>query len=159
MKLTIPTVILPGGRLPECHGNMFDLHVAKSTHINGPYVSEDSDVEFTYKLLPLGLRMTLPKHYRAEVKPRSSMFKNTGLIQTNSVGEIEWDYAGEWMLPVLATRGIRIKMGDRLCQMLISPLPTAPWYIKLRHLFVTGYRFRVVETLKTNRGGFGSTDR
>lgn len=159
MRLTIPTIILSGGRLPECHGNMFDLHIAKNMRLNGPYVSEDSDVIFSHKLLPLGLKMTLPKHYRAEIKPRSSMFKKTGLIQTNSVGEIEWDYAGEWMLPVMATRDIRIEMGDRLCQMQISPLSMAPWYIKLRHLFVTGYRFKVVEALKTDRGGFGSTDK
>ena len=37
----------------------------------------------------LGVAMELPKGYEAEIRPRSSTFKNYGLIQTNSVGTID----------------------------------------------------------------------
>ena len=36
--------------------------------------------------------MELPKGYEAHIVPRSSTFKNYGIIQTNSVGIIDADY-------------------------------------------------------------------
>ena len=41
-----------------------------------------------YKLIPLGVAMALPEGYEAHVVPRSSTFKNFGIIQTNSQGVI-----------------------------------------------------------------------
>lgn len=40
-----------------------------------------------YKLIPLGIGMKLPQGYEAHVVPRSSTFKNFGIIQTNHQGE------------------------------------------------------------------------
>lgn len=42
-----------------------------------------------FKLIPLGVAMELPKGYEAHVVPRSSTFKNYGLLQTNSCGIID----------------------------------------------------------------------
>lgn len=39
-----------------------------------------------YKLIPLGIGMKLPKGYEAHIVPRSSTFKNFGIIQTNHCG-------------------------------------------------------------------------
>jgi dUTP pyrophosphatase len=39
-----------------------------------------------FKLVPLGVAMKLPDGYEAHIAPRSSTFKNFGVIQTNSVG-------------------------------------------------------------------------
>ena len=39
-----------------------------------------------FKLIPLGVAMELPKGYEAHVVPRSSTFKNYGLLQVNSCG-------------------------------------------------------------------------
>ena len=39
-----------------------------------------------FKLIPLGVAMELPKGYEAHVVPRSSTFKNYGILQTNSCG-------------------------------------------------------------------------
>jgi dUTP pyrophosphatase len=50
------------------------------------------EVEFSageFKLIPLGVSMELPAGYEAHVVPRSSTFKNYGLIQTNSCGIID----------------------------------------------------------------------
>ena len=39
-----------------------------------------------FKLIPLGIAMELPKGYEAHVVPRSSTYKNFGVIQTNHMG-------------------------------------------------------------------------
>lgn len=39
-----------------------------------------------FKLIPLGVAMELPEGYEAIVAPRSSTFKNWGIIQTNGIG-------------------------------------------------------------------------
>ena len=52
-----------------------------------------------FKLIPLGIGMKLPKGYEAHVVPRSSTFKNFGIIQTNHQGVIDESYCGnndEW---------------------------------------------------------------
>ena len=45
-----------------------------------------------FKLIPLGIAMKLPEGYEAHVVPRSSTFKNFGVIMTNSVGVIDNSY-------------------------------------------------------------------
>ena len=77
----------------------------------------------TFKVVPLGIAMQLPKGYEAHVVPRSSTFKNWGLIQTNHQGVIDESYNGpndQWFWPcyVLVNRtGItKIPKGTRLCQ-------------------------------------------
>ena len=39
-----------------------------------------------YRLIRLGVAIELPKGYEALVVPRSSTFKNFGILQTNSIG-------------------------------------------------------------------------
>lgn len=39
-----------------------------------------------FALIDLGVSMRLPDGYEAHIAPRSSTFKNWGIIQTNSVG-------------------------------------------------------------------------
>ena len=54
-----------------------------------------------FRLIPLGIAMELPKGYEAHVVPRSSTFKNFGIIQTNSMGIIDETYCGDsdqWFL-------------------------------------------------------------
>ena len=49
-----------------------------------------------FKLIPLGIAMKLPEGYEAHVVPRSSTFKNFGVIMTNSVGIIDNSYCGHF---------------------------------------------------------------
>ena len=42
-----------------------------------------------FKLIPLGVAMKLPAGYEAHIVPRSSTFKNFGIIQTNHYGVID----------------------------------------------------------------------
>lgn len=101
-----------------------------------------------YKLIPLGVAMELPKGYEAHVVPRSSTFKNFGIIQTNHVGIIDESYCGDndqWYMPVYAVRDTEIHINDRICQFRI-----------IQHQ--PQIMFNEVENLcNINRGGFGST--
>ena len=72
-----------------------------------------------FKLIPLGIAMQLPKGYEAHVVPRSSTFKNFGIIQTNSQGIIDETYCGpndQWFFPAYALRDTIINVNDRICQ-------------------------------------------
>ena len=101
-----------------------------------------------FKLIPLGIAMELPKGYEAHVVPRSSTFKNWGIIQTNSVGIIDETYCGDndqWFMAVYATRDTVIEVNDRVCQFRI-----------MEHQ--PEIRFEEVKTLgNIDRGGHGST--
>lgn len=101
-----------------------------------------------YALIPLGVAIELPKGYEAHVVPRSSTFKNYGLIQTNSLGLIDESYNGDndmWRMPVLATRNIKIEKYSRICQFRIQEK-------------MPEFRFEEVEVLgNVDRNGFGST--
>ena len=101
-----------------------------------------------FKLIPLGVAMKLPKGYEAHIVPRSSTFKNFGIIQTNSMGVVDETYCGnddQWFMPVYATRDIEIHVNDRICQFRI-----------MRHQPLI--EFKEVDTMTDeNRGGHGST--
>ena len=58
-----------------------------------------------FRLIPLGVAMELPAGYEAHVVPRSSTFKNYGIIQTNHQGVIDGSYCGDndqWFRPAYA---------------------------------------------------------
>jgi dUTP pyrophosphatase len=109
------------------------------------------EVEFhagEFKLISLGVSMELPKGYEAHVVPRSSTFKNFGLIQTNSCGIIDQTYCGPndiWRWPAYALRDTVVHVNDRICQFrIVENQPVI--------------RFEEVDELTgEDRGGFGST--
>jgi dUTP pyrophosphatase len=72
-----------------------------------------------FALIHLGVAMQLPSGYEAHVVPRSSTYKNFGIIQTNHMGVIDETYAGPndwWYMPVYALRDTVIHVNDRICQ-------------------------------------------
>ena len=101
-----------------------------------------------FALIPLGVAIELPAGYEAHVVPRSSTFKNFGIIQTNSCGIIDETYCGDndqWFMPVLAMRDTKINTNDRICQFRI-----------FEHQPVI--EFEKTDRLEgKDRGGFGST--
>lgn len=119
-------------------GDWIDLRAAETVELK----------QGEFKLIPLGVAMELPKGYEAHVLPRSSMFKNFGIIQTNSMGLIDESYCGDndqWFLPVLAMRDTKIEKGERICQFrIVKKMPEV--------------NFVEVEKLESpDRGGHGST--
>lgn len=76
-----------------------------------------------FKLIKLGVSMQLPKGYEAVIVPRSSTYKNFGIIQTNHMGVVDETYCGNndiWMMPVYALRDTEINVNDRICQFRIQ---------------------------------------
>ena len=101
-----------------------------------------------FKLIHLGVAMQLPKGYEAHIAPRSSTFKNFGIIQANSVGVVDESYCGpnDWFyFPAIALRDTVIEVNDRICQFrIMEHQPTI--------------EFQEVDVLEgANRGGLGST--
>ena len=101
-----------------------------------------------FRLIRLGVAMELPQGYEAHVVPRSSTYKNFGLIQTNHMGVIDESYKGdadEWKWPALAMRDTEVHVGDRLCQFRI-----------MKHQ--PQINFLEVDSLENeDRGGFGTS--
>ena len=101
-----------------------------------------------FKLIPLGVAMKLPEGYEAHIVPRSSTFKNFGIIQTNHCGIVDNKYCGPndwWQMPVYAVRDTVIEVNDRICQFRIQKNQPS-------------IEFNEVEELnEKDRGGFGST--
>lgn len=101
-----------------------------------------------YAMIPLGVAMKLPEGYEAHIVPRSSTYKNYGLIQTNHMGVVDESYCGDndqWHMPVFALRDTVIHVNDRICQFRI--MEHQPKIV-----------FEEVEALSApDRGGFGST--
>ena len=99
-------------------------------------------------MIPLGVSMELPSGYEAHIVPRSSTYKNFGIIQTNHMGVIDETYCGDndvYMMPVLAVRDTEINVNDRICQFRI--VENQPKIV-----------FEEVDYLEgVARGGFGST--
>ena len=59
-------------------------------------IAKDYDIKKgEFVILTLGFAMKLPKGFEAHVVPRSSTFKNTGLLQVNSMGIIDNSYSGD----------------------------------------------------------------
>lgn len=101
-----------------------------------------------HQIIELGFAMKLPDGYEAHLAPRSSTFKNTGLLLTNSIGIIDNSYCGDedyWKASVYATRDCTINKGDRLFQFRLMK--------KMEDIEIE----QVDKLDEKNRGGFGST--
>lgn len=101
-----------------------------------------------FKMISLGVSMELPAGYEAHIVPRSSTFKNFGIIQTNHCGIVDNSYNGNediWKYPVYAMRDTEIHVNDRICQFRIVKNQPKIYFKEVEHL------------QGMDRGGFGST--
>lgn len=129
---------------------------------NGNWIDVYANVDvtlraFDHELIPLGFAMKLPEGYEAYLAPRSSTYKNWGIIVANSLGIIDTSYCGdedEWKLSVICLnpkecangeRVTKIYKGDKIAQFrIIESMPII--------------KFNPVESLgNKSRGGFGTS--
>ena len=111
--------------------------------------AEDAEMKAgDFRYISLGISVKLPEGYEMIIAPRSSTFKNFGILQPNSPAVVDESYSSDEDIlryPALAMRDTVIHRGDRICQFRI-----------LQHQ--PQIRFEAVESLGHNaRGGFGST--
>ena len=122
----------------EGKSDWIDLHTAEEVTLKAG----------EFRLIPLGVAIALPEGYEAHIVPRSSTFKNYGILQTNSMGVVDSSYCGDndqWRMPVYATRDVTIEKGARICQFRIMKNQPQLEFLTVDHLD------------GPDRGGFGST--
>ena len=127
---------------PLCYvagkSDWIDLHAAEDVTLKAG----------EFRLIPLGVAIALPEGYEAHIVPRSSTFKNYGILQTNSMGVVDCSYCGDndqWRMPVYATRDVTIEKNARICQFRIMKNQPELCFLRVEHLD------------GPDRGGFGST--
>lgn len=119
-------------------GNWIDLRAAETVELKAG----------DFKLISLGISAQLPYGYEANIVPRSSTFKNYGILQTNSYGVVDNLYCGDddiWRFPAYATRDTVIHENDRICQFRINKIQPEIDFVEVEELG------------NENRNGFGST--
>lgn len=133
-------------------GNWIDVRACRVER-NGEAVEWSVNKDISYLQgdvikIYLGYALELPVGYEALLSPRSSTFKNYGVIQTNSVGVIDNSFCGdgdEWAIMFYALKDGDISKLDRVAQFrIIESMPILT--------------FNEVDTLgNKDRGAYGST--
>lgn len=122
----------------KSYGDWIDLRAAETVELK----------QGEFRIISLGVSMRLPFGYEAHIIPRSSTFKNFGILLANSYGLIDNSYCGEddiWGFPAIAMRDTVVHKGDRICQFRIMQKQPKLVFAKVEHLE------------GKSRGGFGST--
>jgi dUTP pyrophosphatase len=101
------------------------------------------------KLVPTGIKLSIPEGYAGFVQPRSGLAIKNGISLVNSPGLIDCGYRGEIsiiMINLDKETDFIIKKGDKVCQLVIQKIEQA--------------NLIAVEELDDSdrgEGGFGST--
>ena len=98
--------------------------------------------------IPTGLYLEIPEGFEAQIRPRSGHAMQSGITVLNTPGTIDSDYRGELgvILVNLGADPFTVKNGDRIAQMIISPVI---------HAKICEVNF--LSETERGRGGFGST--
>ncbi len=153
--LTIPIEILPHGKGLELpmyateRSSGMDLRAA----IEGLVILEPG----TRFLVPCGFKINVPKGFEAQIRSRSGLSLNYGVVVLNSPGTIDADYVGEVKV-ILVNFGkeeFEITRGLKCAQMVIAPVAHA----KLKAVNHLENHLEETQNYTSSRGesGFGST--
>jgi len=99
-------------------------------------------------LIPTGIHIALPPQYEAQVRPRSGLALDHGIIVPNSPGTIDSDYRAEVgvILANLGSEPFTVERGMRIAQMVIARVRQAD-VVQVEELPAS----------ERQHGGFGST--
>ena len=101
-----------------------------------------------YRLISMGISVEIPKGYEMLIVPRSSAYKNFGILQTNAIGVVDESFCADndiIHMPILAMRDTEIHINDRIGQFRLMPHQPEVHFIEVDHLD------------NEDRGGFGTT--
>jgi dUTP pyrophosphatase len=134
-----PDAVFPKYAYPSDSG--FDLHSTQELTI-GP---------FGRILVPTGLKVSFPKGYEIQVRPKSGLAIKQGLTVLNTPGTVDQGYTGEIQVIVFNTtkENVKIKKGQKIAQGVLCPVVSGKWI-----------RMKQTEKIKEkdrNDNGFGST--
>ncbi len=119
----------------------FDLYSAEEIEL-GP---------FGRALVPTGVRFNLPEGYEIQVRSKSGLAINQGLMVLNSPGTVDQGYTGEIKVIIFNTTQelIDISKGQKIAQGVLSPVVCGKW--------ITLKKVKNVEDKDRSDKGFGST--
>lgn len=144
--------------------NKINLEYTNSSNNKEPEYAYDSDSGFDLrsteelwvqahdrKLIPTGLRFDIPDGYEIQVRSKSGLALNQGLMVLNSPGTVDSGYQGEIKVIIFNTTNERIKIekGQKIAQAVLCPVVNGKW-INLVKVEEIGEKDR-------NDKGFGST--
>lgn len=102
----------------------------------------------TRAVVPTGIAVAVPPGYEGQLRPRSGLAAKHGVTVLNAPGTVDSDYRGEIgvLLINLGNGPFTLKRGDRIAQMLITPVARAILE-----------EVEALEDTARGAGGFGST--
>ena len=116
------------------------------------YSTEDKWIHpFDRALIPTGLHFDIPSGYEIQVRSKSGLALNQGLMVLNSPGTVDQGYTGEIKIILFNTTNqkVKIEKGQKIAQAVLCPVVSGKW-IKM----VEKYK---LENKDRNQNGFGST--
>jgi dUTP pyrophosphatase len=118
----------------------YDLHAAVQSDV---VIASGDRV-----LIPTGFSIAVPQGYEAQVRPRSGLALEHGVLLPNAPGTIDADYRGEIMVIVMnaGEKAFTVRRGDRIAQLVIAPVVPAEWA-----------EVPALEETERGAGGFGHT--
>ena len=103
------------------------------------------------RLIPTGLRFDIPDGYEIQVRSKSGLALNQGLMVLNSPGTVDSGYQGEIKVIIFNTTKDRIKIekGQKIAQAVLCPVLNGKW--------VNLIKVDELQEKDRNNNGFGST--
>ena len=76
------------------------------------------------KLIPTGIKIIMPIDFEAQIRSRSGLSLNSGIIVLNAPGTIDADYRGEIKIILinLGEEDFFVSRGDRIAQLVINKI-------------------------------------
>lgn len=136
-------ILREGAKLPT-YGTEYSAGADLYACLEAPVTIEPGQT----KAIPTGIAMEVPVGCAGLVYARSGLACKQDLAPANKVGVVDSDYRGELMV-MLHNHGTlprEVRHGDRVAQLLITPVLT-PQY----------YEAEELSTTQRGTGGFGST--
>ena len=116
------------------------------------YSTENMYVEpFGRVLVPTGIHFDIPDGYEIQIRSKSGLALNQGLMVLNSPGTVDQGYTGEIKVIIFNTTQelIDINKGQKIAQGVLSPVVCGKW-IELK-------KVKNIEDKDRSDKGFGST--
>ena len=116
------------------------------------YSTEDKWIHpFDRALIPTGLHFDIPSGYEIQVRSKSGLALNQGLMVLNSPGTVDQGYTGEIKIILFNTTNqkVKIEKGKKIAQAVLCPVVSGKW-IKM-------VEKDKLENKDRNQNGFGST--
>jgi dUTP pyrophosphatase len=103
------------------------------------------------KLIPTGLRFDIPDGFEIQVRSKSGLALNHGLMVLNSPGTVDSGYQGEIKVIMFNTTNqkIKIEKGQKIAQAVVCPVVNGRW--------IDLIKVDVLPEKDRNDNGFGST--